>query len=158
MTPEMLPPPEGVTDPVIARQMQAQMAQMLAQEQQQAVQASLIPPVSPLEPAQPEKAQHLAEWLDTDLGQEAPPILRAAVEQLIQLHFHNGQGQASAVALASGQVELAGKAPDMAVQQLTEGASKEKDQAHAADMQDRKASADVAKEKAKPKPAAKGKK
>lgn len=151
MTPEQMPTPEGVTDPMMAQQMQAQIAQMLGAEQQQAIQAALIPPVSALEPAQPEKAQHLADWLDTDLGQEAPPILRAAVEQLIKLHFGNGQGQASAIALASGQVELAGQAPGMAAQHLTESASKEKEQTHAADMQDRKASADMAKEKAKPK-------
>ncbi len=112
ITPDQIPMQAG-GDPMMMQQMQQQMAQQLQGLQQQAIQSVLMPPISELEPAQHEKALKLQDWLDTDLGQEAPPILRAAVEGLIKIHFQYGGDQQSAMALQAGQVQLAGQGPQM---------------------------------------------
>lgn len=153
--PEQIPPPKGIKDPMQMQAVQAQMAQQLAQEQQAAVMNVLIPPVSPLEPAQHEKALKLQNWLDTDSGQEAQPILRAAVEQLVMLHFQYAGNQGAAAAQQAGQTTLAGEAPKMAADFMSQTASKQQDQAHAGEMQDKKAVAEKEKAAAKPQPLAK---
>lgn len=45
------------------------------------------PPVTLFEPNHELKAKWFSEWLDEDEGQAAPPVLRQAVELLIQQHF-----------------------------------------------------------------------
>lgn len=97
-------------DPAQAAMMQQQLAQM----QQQAVQSALRPPVSQYEGAQDKKAAYLQLWLDTDQGQMADPTLRAAVEQLLVLHFQNAGNQAQHVALAAGSVQAVGALPSQA--------------------------------------------
>ena len=112
-TPEMLGMPEG-GDPMQVQAMQQQMAAQLQAMQSQAIQSVLIPPVSTLEPAQMEKAVHLQNWLDTDMGQDSPPVLRKAVEILIAQHFEYFGQQSGALALQAGQTQLAGEMPGMA--------------------------------------------
>lgn len=69
------------------------------------------PPVALEEPDHDLKAKWLSEWLDTDEGQTAGPILRGAVILLINFHFQLAGIQGSEMAFQAGQVQAAGAAP-----------------------------------------------
>lgn len=81
----------------------------------------ITPPVALEEPDHHLKYKWLSEWLDTDEGQEAGPILRAAVILLINFHFQLATIQGSEVAFQAGQVMAAGQAP-AAIGQAVAGA------------------------------------
>lgn len=54
------------------------------------------PPIAEREPSHDVKAKWLQDWLDTDDGQEAGPVLRMSVQLLIDEHFSlHGQQQAA---------------------------------------------------------------
>lgn len=74
---------------------------------------SIQPPIAPEELGQELCAKWLAEWLSDDEGQRANPVLRAAVQLLIQLQFQNAMQMAGAIAMGMGAVQAAGAVPGM---------------------------------------------
>jgi len=83
---------------------------------------AIQPPVSGAEPNLKRKAEWMADWLDSDEGQNSPPPLRAAVEMLAMGQIVYQTAQDSALAMAQGQVELAQQAPQMQAQQAMQPA------------------------------------
>lgn len=79
--------------------------------------AAINPPIEQLEPAHDLKAKWLADWLDTDEGQQASQVLRTAVTILITAHFMMHGGQSRAVAFQQGEIAVAQHAP-MAIGQM----------------------------------------
>lgn len=79
-------------------------------------QGAIQPPISKAEPAHEVKRQWFMEFLDSDDGQEAPPVLRRAVEILIVLHSEYATQQASYLANQQGQVQMAAAEPQMQAQ------------------------------------------
>lgn len=76
-------------------------------------QGILEPPVALEEPDHHLKYKWLSEWLDTEEGLTAGPVLRGAVILLINFHFQLATIQGSEVAFQAGQVAAAGQAPGM---------------------------------------------
>lgn len=79
-------------------------------------QGAIQPPVSQAEPSHEAKRQWLMEWLDSDDGLSADPVLRQAIETLILLHSQLATQQASYLAGAAGQIQVAGQAPQAQAQ------------------------------------------
>ena len=75
-----------------------------------AVLMGIQPPLAPEELNQEMKAKWFAEWLDDDEGQEANPVLRMAVQMLIQQLFQGHIQQSAMIAMGSGAVQAAGGA------------------------------------------------
>lgn len=94
-----------------------QMAQFaeLATEPQQLLLA-IQPAVDPLEDQMEDKIKWLRNWLDTDAGLESPPLLRAAVGELIKLQFMFASQVQTAMAGAMGMAQAATEAPTMAAE------------------------------------------
>lgn len=69
------------------------------------------PPICMEEPSHDLKAKWLSEWLDDDEGQQAGPVMRAAVVLLIGYHFALHGQQAGEVAFQQGTIQTAGAAP-----------------------------------------------
>lgn len=74
-------------------------------------QGVIVPPVALEEPDHQLKYTWLSEWLDTDEGQTAGPVLRGAVILLINFHFQLATIQGSEQAFQMGQVQAAGAMP-----------------------------------------------
>lgn len=74
-------------------------------------QGVIDPPVALEEPDHQLKYKWLSEWLDTDEGQTAGPVLRGAVILLINFHFQLATVQGSEVAFQAGQVQAAMATP-----------------------------------------------
>jgi hypothetical protein len=74
-------------------------------------QGVIDPPVALEEPDHQLKYKWLSEWLDTDEGQTAGPVLRGAVILLINFHFQLATVQGSEVAFQAGQVQAAAATP-----------------------------------------------
>lgn len=71
----------------------------------------LDPPVALEEPDHDAKARWLSEWLDTDEGQTAGPVLRGAVILLINFHFQLAGVAGREMAFQAGSIQAAGAAP-----------------------------------------------
>lgn len=71
---------------------------------------SINPPLAPEELNQELKAKWFAEWLDDDEGQRANPVLRMAVQLLIQQLFGGAVMQGAQIAAGMGAVAAAGGA------------------------------------------------
>lgn len=74
-------------------------------------QGALDPPVALEEPDHDLQAKWYSEWLVTDEGLEAGPVLRGAVILLINFHFQLATIQMSEMAFQIGQVQTAGAMP-----------------------------------------------
>lgn len=79
-------------------------------------QGVIDPPVALEEPDHHLKYTWLSEWLDTDEGQKAGPVMRGAVILLINFHFQLATIQGAEVASQAGMVQTAGAAPGAAMQ------------------------------------------
>lgn len=121
--------------------------------------ASIQPPISPLEPLQQMKAEWYMDFLDTTDGQQAPMILRSAVEALVAIHAQNEAQKQSMIAQLAGQVQQAGQQPQQeaaAQQQMAQaqqqqqleaqGQGQEQDPREQAEMQEQSAQADHARQ------------
>lgn len=75
-----------------------------------AVLMAIQPPIVPEELNHDLKAKWFAEWLDEDEGQAANPVLRQAVQLLIQLLVMGAIQQGAALAAGAGAVASAGAA------------------------------------------------
>jgi hypothetical protein len=85
-------------------------------------QGAIQPPISRAEPAHEVKRQWLMEWLDSDTGLTAGPVMRQAVELLIVLHTQFAGQQASMLAMQQGAVQMAGQAPIVEAQRQQQAA------------------------------------
>lgn len=101
----------------------AQFAEMATEPQQLLM--AIQPPVDPLEDQVEAKVKWLREYLDTDQGLEAPPILRAGIGELIKLQFQFAAQVQTVLAGAAGQVQLAGARPGMEAQAELEAAAQQ---------------------------------
>ena len=81
---------------------------------------SIKPPVSMFEPQHLVKGKWWQDFLDADDALQAPMELRAAIEEMIKLHFKYNGEQEAAKAGQAGQVQVAGAVPGEAATALKE--------------------------------------
>lgn len=72
---------------------------------------AIQPPISAREPKLAEKGKWFASWLDTDQGQQAPMVLRAAAELLAEGQIQGQTQQDVEIAGQEGMVQAAAMAP-----------------------------------------------
>ncbi|HWT01191.1 MAG TPA: hypothetical protein VN256_13160 [Pyrinomonadaceae bacterium] len=80
-------------------------------------QGAIQPPISAAEPGHEVKRLWLMNWLDSDNGLKASPVLRQAVEILVALHHQLSGQQGQMIAMQQGQMQLAQQQPGMEAQQ-----------------------------------------
>lgn len=84
---------------------QMKQATQLMPDDPDALLTVINPPIAEREPSHEVKARWLQDWLDTDDGQEAEPVLRMAVQKLIDEHFALYGQQQSAIAGQQGAIQ-----------------------------------------------------